>query len=70
VILRGVCSPKGVLREQGRPKKERKKEKSGIENAVAWTANYATHQILHAYGAGDASKRGSRGCSSLHSAHT
>ncbi len=32
--------------------------------------NYATQQILVAFGAGDASKRASRGCSSLHSAHT
>jgi hypothetical protein len=27
-------------------RKEKKKGKSGIENGVAWTANYATHQIL------------------------
>jgi hypothetical protein len=47
-----------------------KKEKVESKNGAAWTANRVTQQILIAYGAGDASKRGNRGCSSLHSAHT
>ena len=51
-------------------KKERKKEKVESKNGAAWTANRVTQQILVAYGAGDASKRTSRGCFPLHSAHT
>jgi hypothetical protein len=51
-------------------KKKGKNKKEKSKNGAAWTANYATHQILDAYGAGDASKRGNRGFSSLHSAHT
>jgi hypothetical protein len=70
VILAEVSAPvvsKGKLQEV---KKERKKEKVESKNGAAWTANYETQQILAAYGAGDASKPGSRGCSSLHSAYT
>jgi hypothetical protein len=51
-------------------KKERKKENVESKNGAAWTANYATQQILVAYCAGDASKRASRGCFSLLSSHT
>ena len=40
------------------------------KNVVAETMQIRSQQILVAYGAGDASKRASRGCSSLHSAHT
>jgi hypothetical protein len=68
VILAEVSGP-GVLEE--RPKKERKKEKKvESKNGVAYTADHAKNQILVAYGASDVYKRASRGCSSLHSAHT
>jgi hypothetical protein len=50
-------------------RKERKR-KWGIAKRSSVAADSATQQIVVAYGAGDASKRGSRGCSSLHSAHT
>ena len=62
-------------REEGRPKKKKVVSK----NVAAWTAKHATKQILVAFGAGDAfgagnlgdaSKRASRGCFPLHSAHT
>jgi hypothetical protein len=52
-------------------KKKGKKKKVESNNGAAWTANRAAKKILVAYGdLGDASKRASRGCSSLHSAHT
>jgi hypothetical protein len=54
----------------GKGKKERKKENVESKNGAAWTANYATQQIMVAYGAGDASKRASRGFFPLRSAHT
>jgi hypothetical protein len=56
-----------------RPKKNGKKKKGKKWNRKmeeAAPANYATHQVLVAFGAGDSPKRTSRGCSSLHSAHT
>ena len=50
-------------------RKESKKRKWNREWSSA-AADYATHQMVVAFGAGDASKRGIRCCSSLHSAHT
>ena len=67
----GVCaSGLGKGKAVGGLKKKGKKKKVEPKNGAAWTANRTTQQILVAYGAGDASKRASRGFFSWHSAHT
>jgi hypothetical protein len=66
VIYAEVSAP-GVASSCKKKKGKKVESKNG---EASLPANYATKQVLVAYGAGDDSKRASRGFSSLHSAHT